>query len=78
MSTNPFFKQFLLGYLKNASPLSLDHATHNITSDLMRFIIELGIKKLQRVGCLSKASWYCNYQATTEKLSVIGVCMPEL
>nr|POF05746.1 putative disease resistance protein rga4 [Quercus suber] len=37
----PFFSQILLGYLKNASPLSLDHATRNITSDLMGLIIEI-------------------------------------
>ncbi|KAF3948994.1 hypothetical protein CMV_025074 [Castanea mollissima] len=37
----PFFSQFLLGYLKNTSPLSLDHATCNITSDLMGLIIEI-------------------------------------
>nr|POF18837.1 disease resistance protein rga2 [Quercus suber] len=33
--------QFLLAYLKHTGPLSLDHATRNITSDLMGLIIKI-------------------------------------
>nr|POF18827.1 putative disease resistance protein rga4 [Quercus suber] len=74
--------QILLGYLKNTSPLSLDHATRNITSDLMGLIIDSEYRQAwnitEKICCLFTASCYSNYLATTEKLRVIGVCLPEL
>nr|POF05753.1 putative disease resistance protein rga4 [Quercus suber] len=65
--------QILLGYLKNTSPLSLNHATRNITSEYRQ-----AWNITEKICCLFTASCYSNYLATTEKLRVIGVCLPEL